>query len=115
MWLDTKTYWLTDRQSQCDFDFDSGMVCFAKPILRVDLYTYIVENQEFSVTCYMCDTYTWQRLSIFIREKPILSLERMLRKDYDRKGSVKKKICGRDRGGAWRQDELIDSKSPVIK
>jgi hypothetical protein len=20
--LDTKTYWLTDRQSQCDFDFD---------------------------------------------------------------------------------------------
>jgi hypothetical protein len=22
MWLDTKTYWLTDRQSQCDFDFD---------------------------------------------------------------------------------------------
>jgi hypothetical protein len=24
MGLDTKTYWLTDRQSQCDFDFDSG-------------------------------------------------------------------------------------------
>jgi hypothetical protein len=23
MGLDTKTYWLTDRQSQCDFDFDS--------------------------------------------------------------------------------------------
>jgi hypothetical protein len=22
MWLDAKTYWLTDRQSQCDFDFD---------------------------------------------------------------------------------------------
>jgi hypothetical protein len=22
MGLDTKTYWLTDRQSQCDFDFD---------------------------------------------------------------------------------------------
>jgi hypothetical protein len=22
MWLDTKTYWLTGRQSQCDFDFD---------------------------------------------------------------------------------------------
>jgi hypothetical protein len=22
MVLDTKTYWLTDRQSQCDFDFD---------------------------------------------------------------------------------------------
>jgi hypothetical protein len=24
MGLDTKTYWLTDRQSQCDFDFDFG-------------------------------------------------------------------------------------------
>jgi hypothetical protein len=24
MGLDTKTYWLTDRQSQCDFDFDEG-------------------------------------------------------------------------------------------
>jgi hypothetical protein len=23
MGLDTKTYWLTDRQSQCDFDLDS--------------------------------------------------------------------------------------------
>jgi hypothetical protein len=22
MGLDTKTYWLTDRQSPCDFDFD---------------------------------------------------------------------------------------------
>jgi hypothetical protein len=22
MGLDTKTYWLTDRQTQCDFDFD---------------------------------------------------------------------------------------------
>jgi hypothetical protein len=22
MWPDTKTYWLTDRQSQCDFNFD---------------------------------------------------------------------------------------------
>jgi hypothetical protein len=22
MGLDTKTYWVTDRQSQCDFDFD---------------------------------------------------------------------------------------------
>jgi hypothetical protein len=22
MGLNTKTYWLTDRQSQCDFDFD---------------------------------------------------------------------------------------------
>jgi hypothetical protein len=25
MGLDTKIYWLTDRQSQCDFDFDFGI------------------------------------------------------------------------------------------
>jgi hypothetical protein len=33
MGLDTKTYWLTDRQSQCDIDFDFdytvGVVCCA--------------------------------------------------------------------------------------
>jgi hypothetical protein len=29
---------------------------------------------------------------MFIRQKPILSLERMLHKDYDLKGSVEKKI-----------------------
>jgi hypothetical protein len=26
MGLDTKTYWLTHRQSQCDFDFDLSLV-----------------------------------------------------------------------------------------
>jgi hypothetical protein len=32
-----------------------------------------------------------ERPSIFIRGKPILSSERVLHKDYDRKGSVAKK------------------------
>jgi hypothetical protein len=45
----------------------------------------------FPITCYMCYTYTWQKPSIFIRDKPILSSERMLLMDYDRKGSVKQK------------------------
>jgi hypothetical protein len=36
----------------------------------------------------------------------------MLHKDYDRKGSVEKKISGR---GAWRKDELIGGKPPVVK
>jgi hypothetical protein len=35
--------------------------------------------------------YTGQRPSIFIRDRPIFSSERMLHKDYDRKGSVAKK------------------------
>jgi hypothetical protein len=39
----------------------------------------------------------------------------MLRKDYDRKGSVEKKKAGRESHGAWRQDELIGGKSTVVK
>jgi hypothetical protein len=31
MWLDTKTYWVTDRQSQCDFDFDNESVVKESP------------------------------------------------------------------------------------
>jgi hypothetical protein len=36
-------------------------------------------------------------------------------KDYDRKGSVGRKIAGRESQGAWRQDELIGGKPPVVK
>jgi hypothetical protein len=40
----------------------------------------------------------------------------MLRKDYDCIGSVAKtKTCGREPQGARRQDELTDSKPPVLK
>jgi hypothetical protein len=30
------------------------MICSAKPVLREDLY--IAQTEDFSVTCYMCDT-----------------------------------------------------------
>jgi hypothetical protein len=43
-----------------------------------------------------------KRPSIFIRSKPILSSERMLHKDYDRKVSVKKKLLLSSRGLASR-------------
>jgi hypothetical protein len=46
-------YWLTDRQSQCDFDFDSA-VALAKP-------------------------------AAIVNDRPILSSDRMLYKDYNRK------------------------------
>jgi hypothetical protein len=36
MGLDTKTYWLTDRQSQCDFGFD-----FDLPSHRGDWFKYL--------------------------------------------------------------------------
>jgi hypothetical protein len=38
----------------------------------------------------------------------------MLHKDYDRKGSVEKN-SGREFEGAWRQDEMICGKPPVLK
>jgi hypothetical protein len=39
----------------------------------------------------------------------------MLHKNYDSNGSAKKKISGRGPQGAWRQDELIGGKPPVVK
>jgi hypothetical protein len=65
------------------------MIRFAKPALTKDLYT--VRKEEFSITCCMWRTYTWQRGSLFIGDKSVLSSERMLHKDYDSKGSVAKK------------------------
>jgi hypothetical protein len=38
----------------------------------------------------------------------------MLRKNYDRKGQLKK-ISDRDSQGAWSQDELIVGKLTVVK
>jgi hypothetical protein len=49
-----------------------------------------------------------------VNDRPILSSERMLRKDYDRKCSVEKNI-GRESQGACPQDELIGVKPPVLK
>jgi hypothetical protein len=50
-----------------------------------------------------------------MRDKPILSSEKMLHKDYKRKGSIAKKNSGREPQGAWRQVKLIGSKPPVVK
>jgi hypothetical protein len=35
--------------------------------------------------------------------------------DYDRKVQLQKEISGREPQGAWRQDEVIDGKPPVVK
>jgi hypothetical protein len=54
--------------------------------------------------------------SSIVRDKPIFSSERMLHKDYYRRSSAKKKKkSGRGSQGAWRQDELIGGKPPVVK
>jgi hypothetical protein len=65
--------------------------------------------------CYMRDTYTWKTRRLSVRDKPTLLSEKMLFMDYDRKGSVVKKITGREPLGAWRQGELIGCKPPVVK
>jgi hypothetical protein len=53
-----------------------------------------------SITCYMCEMLLDERPSIFIRDKPIFSSERMLHKDYYSKGSVQKRISGHESHGA---------------
>jgi hypothetical protein len=57
------------------------------------------------------------RPDIFIKGKPILSSEKMLHKDYHRKGPVEKKIplVVRESQVAWRQDELTGRTPPVVK
>jgi hypothetical protein len=89
------------------------MICSAKPVLTEDLC--VVQKEEFFSNMHMCALRTlYKRPSIFIREKLIFSSERMLHKDYDSKGSVEKKFS-RDPQGAWRQDEGIGGKPPVVK
>jgi hypothetical protein len=40
-----------------------------------------------------------------VNDRPVLSWERMLHKDYNRKSSVEKEISGRGSEGPLRQDE----------
>jgi hypothetical protein len=93
MGLDTKTYWLTDRQSQCDFDFESRTV-------KYGLETHGTQIRE------------WMRgrgPAVIVNDRSILSSERMLYEDYNHR-------CSFDESqGARRQDELISAKPPVVK
>jgi hypothetical protein len=56
-----------------------------------------------------------ERPSIFIRGKSIFSSERMLHKNYGRKGSVGKRKFGSRGLTPRRTDELIGCKPPVVK
>jgi hypothetical protein len=55
------------------------------------------------------------RISSNCKRRTILSSERNLHKDDDGKGSIEKRIDGRDAHGLWCQDELIGGKPPVVK
>jgi hypothetical protein len=39
----------------------------------------------------------------------------MIHKDYEARVQSQKEISGRDPQGAWRKDELIGRKLPVVK
>jgi hypothetical protein len=57
----------------------------------------------------------WRGPAVIVKDKPILSSEKMLHKDYDRMCSNEKKNSGPESSGARRQDELIGGKLPVVK
>jgi hypothetical protein len=66
----------------------------------------------------MIRTWEWLRWRVSATiaiDRPILSSERMLHKDYDRKCSVGKKIAGLEPQAACRQDELTGGKPPLVK
>jgi hypothetical protein len=75
----------------------TGVICFAE-----DLHTM----------CYtrMCDTYNWQRPSIFTRDKLVLLWDKMSHKDYYRKDSIERRNSGIGPLGACRQAKLIGGK-----
>jgi hypothetical protein len=52
----------------------------------------MLHYEELSMARYMCDTLTWKGPCLFIRAKPFLSLEMVLRKDYGHKGSAAENI-----------------------
>jgi hypothetical protein len=68
------------------------------------------------------DSKVWSRVPRYsdprmnaVNDRPILSSESMLYKDYNRKCSLEKKNSGREFQGALRQDELIGGGPPVVK
>jgi hypothetical protein len=57
--------------------------------------------------------YTWQRPSLFMRDKSFLSSERILQGQWPRGSGKKKKSSGREPQEAQRQGALIGGKPPV--
>jgi hypothetical protein len=57
----------------------------------------------------------WRGPAAIVNDKPILSPERLLYKDYDSRCSIEKKNSDRESQWAWLQDELFGGKPPVVK
>jgi hypothetical protein len=88
MGLDTKTYWLTDRQSQCDFDFDfefeiRGGVEYLhrdpasrrrrrKESLKTETVLYGREDQGTQTR----ERLRWRGPAAYVKKRPVLYSER---------------------------------------
>jgi hypothetical protein len=58
----------------------------------------------------------WRWPAAILNDRPILSSERVLHRDYNRKDSIKIKTNDdRESQVVWRQEELIGGKPPVVK
>jgi hypothetical protein len=64
------------------------MICSVKPVLTEDLC--VVQKEEFQQHAICVKCLLDERPSIVIRDKPIISSERMLHKGYYRRSSVEK-------------------------
>jgi hypothetical protein len=96
MGLDTKTYWLTDRQSQCDFDFDltesKVRVEAGSNISTVTLRVVGGEEKgslKSEIVKYGCESQgtrtrerlRWQGPTAYTKDRPVLSSERASHKN----------------------------------
>jgi hypothetical protein len=80
MGLDTKTYWLTDRQSQCDFDFDLTWL-HRDPASRKRRRNGSLKSETVKYGREYHGTRTRERLrwedpAAYTKDRPVLSSER---------------------------------------
>jgi hypothetical protein len=67
--LDTKTYWLTDRQSQYDFDFDlirQSVISQLRVIEDWASIQYGLKSSSYDLSCIECMAVTPARYAIVI-------------------------------------------------
>jgi hypothetical protein len=90
-----------------------GMICSVKPVMTEDLC--VVQKEEFSITCYMCDTYIWRRVKHIQNRQTYLLVREEVIWGLWPQGLGWNEFSGLGSQGAWRQEELIGSKQPVGK
>jgi hypothetical protein len=78
MGLDTKTYWLFDRQSQCNFDFDFESVIIS--VLKSVAKKRLVKTEDFYVCCGYSDNWRlWFRESAIITVLKSVTRKRLVK------------------------------------